>query len=86
MREISVKNKKDVSDINLIPNSSLVFYYFEGYSAPKIDSKWFIMLKEVLFLILELMIIKSAEGLQGLENSEVLQTLLYIFSGKAQGY
>ena len=32
------------------------------------------------------MIIKSAEGLQGLENSEVLQTLLYIFSGKAQGY
>lgn len=86
MREISVKNKKDISDINLIPNSSLVFYYFEGYSAPKIDSKWFIMLKEVLFLILELMIIKSAEGLQGLENSEVLQTLLYIFSGKAQGY
>ena len=86
MREISVKNKKDISDINLIPNSSLVFYYFEGYSAPKIDSKWFIMLKEVLFLILELMIIKSAEGLQGLENSEVLQTLLYMFNGKAQGY
>ena len=53
MREISVKNKKDISDINLIPNSSLVFYYFEGYSAPKIDSKCFIMLKEVSFLILE---------------------------------
>ena len=53
VREVSVKNKKDISDINLIPNSSLVFYYFEGDSASKIDSKWFIMLNEVLLLILE---------------------------------
>lgn len=53
MCEILVKNKKDISDINLIFNSFLVFYYFEGDLVFKIDSKWFIMLNEVLFLILE---------------------------------
>lgn len=53
MCEIFVKNKKDISDINLIFNSFLVFYYFEGDLVFKIDSKWFIMLNEVLFLILE---------------------------------
>lgn len=53
MCEVFVKNKKDISDINLIFNSFLVFYYFEGDLVFKIDSKWFIMLNEVLFLILE---------------------------------